>query len=158
VTSSATTPTAPPATACRTGLSGALARRWPSGVAIAAAAASLIVLAPFPERVQTYVSAWSVLLAAVIYLTWGTARGDLTGRRLLSAQTAAVLGFGAVALAAVAVDPDRARYVLAAGWLAHAAWDVAHHRADRVVPRWYSETCMVADLLLAATLLTGAAL
>src|SRR3954447_14988184 len=57
----------------RTGLTGALARRWPTGVGIAATAASLAMLAPLPERVQIYVSAWSVLLAAVIYLTWGTA-------------------------------------------------------------------------------------
>jgi hypothetical protein len=95
-----------------------------------------------------------VLLAAVIYLTWGTARGDLGDRRWLSAQTAAVLGFGAVAIAAVAVDPAVARYVLAAGWLAHAAWDVVHHHAGRVVPRWYAEACMVTDLLLATVLLT----
>ena len=44
--------------------------------------------------------------------------------------------------------------MLAAGWLAHAAWDVAHHRADRVVPRWYAELCMVCDLIIAAALLT----
>jgi hypothetical protein len=158
MTSTATTPAAPDAAAHRTGLPGVIARRWPTGVAIAGAAAGLAVLAPFPERVQIFVSAWSVLLAAVIYLTWGTARGDLTGRRLLSLQTAAVLGFGAVAITAVAVEPGVARYVLAAGWITHAAWDVAHHRADRVVPRWYSETCMVADLLLAGALLIGAAL
>jgi hypothetical protein len=139
----------------RTGLTGALARRWPTGVGIAATAASLAMLAPLPERVQIYVSAWSVLLAAVIYLTWGTARGDLGQRRWLSAQTAAVLGFGAVALAAVAVDPAAARYVLATGWLLHAAWDVAHHRADRVVPRWYAETCLVSDLIIATALLTA---
>jgi hypothetical protein len=65
-----------------------------------------------------------------------------------------VLGFGAVAIAAVAAAPAAAPYVLAAGWLAHAAWDVVHHRADRVVPRWYAETCMVADVLLAVVLLT----
>ena len=95
-----------------------------------------------------------MLLAAVIYLTWGTARGDLGNRRLLTAQTAAVLGFGAVAMTAVAVDVDAARYVLAAGWLAHAAWDVVHHRIGRVVPRWYAETCLVADLTIATALLT----
>jgi hypothetical protein len=44
--------------------------------------------------------------------------------------------------------------VLAAGWLAHAAWDLAHHHADRVVPRWYAELCMVCDLIVAGALLT----
>ena len=133
---------------------GPLVRRWPAGIGLGAAVASLALVAPLPEQLQIWISAWSVLLAAVIYLTWGTARGDLGDRRWLSAQTAAVLGFGAVVIAAVAVEPASARYVLAAGWLAHAAWDVAHHRADRVVPRWYAEACMVADLLLATVLLT----
>jgi hypothetical protein len=138
----------------RGGLRGALARRWPAVLGVVAAVNSLVLLARFPAPVQVWVSAWCVLLAAVIYLTWGTARGDLGNRRLLTAQTAAVLGFGAIALAAVAVDPATARSVLAAGWLAHAAWDVVHHRLGRVVPRWYAETCLVADLTLAATLLT----
>jgi hypothetical protein len=154
MTRTATAAAVAPTTRRRGGTSAAVARRWPSWIGIAAAAASVAVIAPLPDQVQTGISAWCVLLAAVIYLTWGTARGDLGSRRLLSAQTAGVLGFGAVAIAAVAVDPAAARYVLAAGWLAHAAWDVAHHRIGRVVPRWYAETCLVADLLLATTLLT----
>jgi hypothetical protein len=155
MTSTVTTSAGTPApTAGRTGPAGALARRWPTGVGLGAALAGLAVVAPLPEQVQTWISAWCVLLAAVIYLTWGTARGDLGDRRLLSAQTAAVLGFGALAIATVVVDPGAARYVLAAGWLAHATWDVAHHRLGRVVPRWYAETCLVADLSIAAVLLT----
>ena len=136
------------------GLLGALARRWPAALGAVAAVASLVLVAPLPAPAQASISAWCVLLAAVIYLTGGTARGDLGDRRLLTAQTAAVLGFGAVAMAAVAVDPATARYVLAAGWLAHATWDVAHHRIGRVVPRWYAETCLAADLTIATALLT----
>ena len=147
-----TTATAAPAG--RTGIRGALARRWPTGLGIAATTASLALISPLPERLQTQISAWGVLTAAVIYLAWGTARGELGERRWLTAQTAAVLGFAAVAIAAAAADPAIARYVLAAGWLTHAAWDVAHHHADRVVPRWYAELCMVCDLILAAALLT----
>jgi hypothetical protein len=142
------------ATRRRGGLRGALTRRWPAALGAVAAVNSLVLLARFPAPVQIWVSAWCVLLAAVIYLTWGTARGDLGDRRLLTAQTAAVLGFGAVAMAAVAVDPDAARYVLAAGWLAHTTQDVVHHRLGRVVPRWYAETCLVADLTIATALLT----
>ena len=152
MTSSLRTATDPPSPGTRR--PGPLARRWPTGVGLGAAVAGLALVSPLPAQLQIWISAWSVLLAAVIYLTWGTARGDLGDRRWLSAQTAAVLGFGAVAITAVAVDPAAARYVLAAGWLAHAAWDVVHHRAGRVVPRWYAETCMVADLLLATALLT----
>jgi hypothetical protein len=149
------TTAAPPELATRPrGLIGALTRRWPAALGVVAAVNSLVLLARFPTPVQVWVSAFCVLLAAVIYLTWGTARGDLGDRRLLTAQTAAVLGFGAIALAAVAVDPAAARYVLAAGWLTHATWDIVHHRLGRVVPRWYAETCLVADLTLAAALLT----
>jgi hypothetical protein len=144
----------PAATARRPVVRGALARRWPAALGAIAAVNSFVVVARLPESAQAWTSAWCVLLAAVIYLTWGTARGDLSDRRLLTAQTAAVLGFGAVALTAVAVDPAAARYVLAAGWLAHAAWDVVHHRLGRVVPRWYAETCLVADLVLAVALLS----
>jgi hypothetical protein len=149
-----TVPTSAGTAAPGTGLPGVLARRWPTGVAFVATAASLTLLSPLPGRVQVWTSAWCVLLAAVIYLTWGTARGELADRRRLTAQTAGVLAFGAIAVTAAGVDPDAARYVLAAGWTAHAAWDAVHHRLDRVVPRWYAETCLVADLCLATVLLT----
>src|SRR5688572_20681317 len=59
---------------------GLLRRRMPTLLAIAATAASLALIAPLPERVQTSVSAWTLLLAAVIYFTWGTVRGDLAFR------------------------------------------------------------------------------
>ncbi|WP_369135537.1 hypothetical protein [Modestobacter sp. I12A-02662] len=150
---SSTTAAIAESTTRRPGLRGTLARRWPTALGAVAAVNTLVLIARLPEHTQAWISAWCVLLAAVIYLTWGTARGDLGDRGLLTAQTAAVLAFGAVALAAVAVDPDAARYVLAAGWLAHAAWDIAHHRIGRVVPRWYAETCLVADLTLATALL-----
>lgn len=133
---------------------GALARRWPTALGVAAIAGGLALVSPLPGRMQTCVSAWCVLLAAVIYLVWGTARGDLGARRWLTAQTAGVLGFAVVAVGAAAADPAVARYVLAAGWLAHAGWDLVHHHADRVVPRWYAEFCMVCDLLIAGALLT----
>ena len=142
------------ATRPRGGLRVALARRWPAALGVVAAVNSLVLLARFPSAVQVWVSAWCVLLAAVIYLTWGTARGELAAGRWLTVQTTGVLAFGAIAITAAAVDPDAARYVLAAGWTAHAAWDALHHRLGRVVPRWYAETCLVADLCLATVLLT----
>jgi hypothetical protein len=155
VTSTVTTTAGTPAprTRRRAGPAGPLARRWPIGIGIGAATAGLAVVAPLPDQARIWICAWSLLLAAVVYLAWGTARGELGNRRLLTAQTAAVLGFGAVALTTVAVAPAAARYVLAAGWIAHAIWDVVHHHIGRVVPRWYAETCLVIDLTLAAALL-----
>ena len=55
----------------------------------------------------------------------------------------------------------RGHYVVAAGWIGHAIWDVAHHRdlnhhrAVGVVPRWYAESCFVLDLLIGASLLVS---
>ena len=132
---------------------GALKRRWPTALGMVATATSLALISPLPAQVQIWVSAWGVLTAAVIYLTWGTARGDLTARRWLTLETVGVLSFAALAIAATATDPASARYVLAAGWLGHAAWDLVHHHADRVVPRWYAELCMVCDLVVAASLI-----
>lgn len=136
------------------GVAAAIRRRWPSAVGAAAALASVALVLPLSEPVRAGVAAWSLIVAAVVYLTWGTARGDLGHRPWLAAQTASVGVFGAIALVTVTVDPAVGRFVLAAGWLGHAAWDVAHHRADRVVPRWYAESCMVTDLSVAAVLLT----
>lgn len=136
------------------GVAAAVRRRWPSAVGAIAALASVALVLALAEPVRAGVAAWSLLVAAVVYLTWGTARGDLEHRPWLAAQTASVVAFGAIALVTVAVDPAVGRYVLAAGWLGHAAWDVFHHRADRVVPRWYAESCMVIDLSVAAVLLT----
>ncbi len=143
-----TAPTAAPPAAAP----GALRRRWPTALGVAATTASLALVSPLPAQVQTWVSAWGVLTAAVIYLTWGTARGDLADRRWLILETTGVLSFGALAIAATATDPAAARYVLAAGWLGHAAWDVVHHHADLVVPRWYAELCLVCDVVVAASL------
>lgn len=130
----------------------AVARRWPTGAAIAGAAASLALWAPLPHQVQTYVSAWCVLLAAIIYLTWGTARGDLARRPLLCAQTAGVLGFGAVAIAAVAATPSVGRFVcLRLARPRHLGRRASPRRLGR--PPLVRGTCLVCDLIIAAALL-----
>jgi len=131
-----------------------LRRRWPTGLGFALAVVSVAAMALVPDGARPAVGAWWVVTAAVVYLTWGTARGHLEERRWLTAETVGVLVFGAAALAVVAVDLSAAAYVMAAGWVAHALWDVVHHRADRVVPRWYAEACMATDLTVAASLLT----
>jgi hypothetical protein len=116
--------------------------------------ASVAAMALVPEAARPWGGAWWLLTAAVVYLSWGTARGELGQRRWLTAQTAGTLAFGAVAIAVVAVDLSSAAYVMAAGWLTHALWDVVHHRADKVVPRWYAEACLATDLTVAASLIT----
>jgi len=60
-------------------------------------------------------------------------------------------GFG-VAGAALVVDPQLGAYLVAAGLLGHAAWDVDHHRANRVVVRSLAEFCLVLDTPLAVAM------
>lgn len=76
-------------------------------------------------------------------------------------QTVGLVGFSALALRALFLDPAVGHYVVAAGWIGHAIWDIAHHRdlnhhrAAGVVPRWYAESCFVLDLLIGASLLVA---
>lgn len=138
-------------------------RRWPTALGVTATTITLCALALLPQGIAFAVGAWCVLLAAVIYLVWGVVRGQLApqegrrGRWLLTAQTAAVLTFAAAAVTAVTASSAIATHLLAAAWLGHAAWDVAHHRMNVVVPRWYAETCLVSDVLVAATLFASTA-
>jgi hypothetical protein len=48
-----------------------------------------------------------------------------------------------------------AAWLVAFGWLAHAGWDVVHHRTGRVVPHGYAEFCGVLDVALAAIMILG---
>jgi hypothetical protein len=99
-------------------------------------------------RFQNWVDPSAVLLAAALaFVLWGAIRGQLRRPGALRLETAGMLGFGALALAGLSVDREVGRYLLAAGWLGHAAWDFAHYRADKVVSRSFAEWCAVVDLL-----------
>jgi hypothetical protein len=106
--------------------------------------------------------AFSVVVAAsqVIGLAWWVAGGVVAlalvvaglilrvPRPALTAQTAALIGYGGVAVAALFLAP-RAGLVLAGIALAgHAVWDVNHYRRNRVVDRSLAEFCMLLDVPL----------
>jgi len=93
---------------------------------------------------------WILPLVALGYLVAAHLRAARRGR-----QVAGVALFGAVALAALLLDPVVGQYVLAAGWAGHAAWDWAH-RDGTVVPRWYVDFCLPFDLFVAASLVAAA--
>jgi hypothetical protein len=76
---------------------------------------------------------------------------------VLRLQTIGLLGFTALALVAMFVDPLIGQYIVAAGWIGHAGWDLAHRDAT-VVPRWYVDFCIPVDLLVAASLVAAALL
>ncbi len=100
---------------------------------------------------------WILPLLALSYLVFGAARGQLRRPGVLGLQTVGLLGFTALALVALFVDPDVGQYVVAVGWFGHAVWDFAH-RDGRVVPRWYVDFCVPVDLLVAASLVVAALL
>jgi hypothetical protein len=55
--------------------------------------------------------------------------------------------------AGLSVEPDLARYLVAAGWFAHGVWDWAHLAKDRVVSRSFAEWCRALDVMIATALI-----
>ena len=94
----------------------------------------------------------ALIVAALALVLWGAVRGQLR-RGAFVVEMAGMVGFTAIALAAVSVDPDLGRYLVAAGWFGHAAWDFAHFRVDKVVSRSFAEWCTVFDVLRAIGIL-----
>jgi Ni/Fe-hydrogenase subunit HybB-like protein len=89
---------------------------------------------------------------ALVVLVWGAVDGRLRRPDPFRVQALGMLGFGAVALAGLAVDPDLGRYLVAAGWFGHGIWDFVHLKLDKVVARSYALWCGVLDLGIAAEL------
>jgi hypothetical protein len=106
----------------------------------------------FALRLLDVVAPSTVLVAvALIVLVWGTVDGQLR-QPMFRLQVWGMIGFGALALVGLAVDPELGRYLVAAGWLLHGVWDFVHLRLDKVVLRSYAEWCGVFDVLVAAGL------
>jgi hypothetical protein len=124
-----------------------LSRRWPTWLALVITVDHWINPAvPSP---------WILLGLPGAYLVIGAWRHTLGDRRVLAVQLAGFAAYLALVVIALSVDDDTARYLVAAGWIAHAGWDVAHHRARCVVPRWYAEGCVVFDLVIGITILAA---
>lgn len=119
--------------------------------------------------------AWPLFLASVVVITvakfldvdatlivlgcgaalglYGLLRGVVRPGHGLPLQTVALLGFGAVAAIALFVDTDLGAYLVAAGLLAHSAWDLYHYRTNRVVARSLAEFCLLLDASLAVLII-----
>jgi hypothetical protein len=118
---------------------------WPAlvvGFALVAALRVLDVLAP-PAGLAA---------VALVVLVWGAVDGQLRRPDPFRVQALGMLGFGAVALAGLVVDPDLGRWLVAAGWFLHGVWDFVYFKLDKVVARSYTELCAVVDVLIAAQL------
>ena len=126
----------------------ALGRRratWP----VLAGLTALLVALRLLDWVEPFVVLLAVALAVVI---WGSSHGRHRERDF-RLQLAGMAVFGSLALAGLAIDPDLARYVVAAGWLAHGVWDWVHLAKDRVVSRSFAEWCGALDMMIGAGLI-----
>ena len=106
------------------------------------------VLIGLQDWVPIFIGLSAVAIAALV---WSAVRKRLDASMWV--QAAGVLAFGATAVAAQYVDLDIARYLVAAGWLAHALWDFAHHRANWAVAQSFAEYCAVLDVLVSLAVL-----
>ena len=98
-------------------------------------------------------SSWAMLALAAALTVYGLLRGALRPPWGVPLQSAAMAVFAAAAIAAVHVDTMWAGLLVGAGLLAHTAWDVYHHRTERVVVRSMSLFCAVLDTFLAVVVL-----
>jgi len=112
-----------------------LGRRWPVLV-------GLVLLAGTIAGGEGNPPAWLILAMALVYPGVGLVRRSIRGRSMVLLQAAGLAVFAGISLLATVL-------------VGHGVWDVFHHRANVVVWRWYAETCVVYDLLLAAAVLAS---
>ncbi|MGQ4270464.1 hypothetical protein [Nocardiopsis changdeensis] len=89
---------------------------------------------------------------ALLVLVWSALDGHLFRPGTYRIQALGMLFFGGLGLVGLAVDPEAARYLIAAGWLLHGFWDFYHLWKDRAVSRSFAEWCGVVDVWVAAEL------
>ena len=121
-----------------------LGQRWPTWIALA------VSLDNWQD--PSVPAPWTLLLLPAAYLLFGSIRSQLGDSRTLALQLAGLALYVMLAVIASNAGPTAAAWVVAAAWGSHALWDLAHFRADAVVPRWWSEWCGVVDAVIAVTI------
>jgi hypothetical protein len=130
---------------------GAAALRRPAAAwPLFFATAAVITIARLLE--DRFEPTWVILAGAVALLIYGLLRGADRSGPGLPLQTLGLVGFGVAAGAALVITPEFGASLVAAGLLGHAAWDVHHHRTNRVVVRSLAEFCLVLGAALAAAI------
>lgn len=128
--------------------------RLSSGLGLAGIATALLIGVPIllpPLLARPTNDAWAVLLligATVVYVVLAAARE----RRRLPLTSVQLIVACALGVSAAATG---ASWLIAAGLLAHAAWDVWHLvENEKYVPGWYAGACVYVDLVAAGIVLT----
>lgn len=116
----------------------ALGRPWIAWAGVAGG--TLVVVASGLVGLAWWIGAGIAALALVVV---GLLRR--APRPVLTAQTAALVGYGAVAVAALFFAPRVGLMLAGVALAAHAVWDLIHFRRNQVVPRSLAEACMVLD-------------
>jgi len=98
-------------------------------------------------------SSWALIATAAMLLAYGLIRGGRRPPAGVALQTAAMVVFAAVAIAAIHINTHWAGLLVGAGLLAHTAWDIYHYRTERVVLRSMALFCAVLDTFLAVVVL-----
>ncbi len=116
---------------------------------ILGAALSLVLVRlarAYPPGGERRVYAVGLVVTALVYVVFGVAGG--ASPRWLALESLGVVIYGAAAWAGL-----RGRHsLLAAGWAAHVAWDVALHLRGggaEYTPPWYPWSCVSFDLVIA---------
>ncbi|MEV8634806.1 hypothetical protein AB0395_24435 [Streptosporangium sp. NPDC051023] len=105
-------------------------------------------------RLLDLVASSTVLLTlALVVLVWGLIDGYSRRSGEFRIQAIGMIGFAALALAGLTLDPEVGRYLVGAGWLLHGVWDFVHLRRGKVVTRSYAEWCGVFDVLIGLELI-----
>jgi hypothetical protein len=133
-------------------------RWWPALLGVLIGVVGLLSVQPWVASEPTTMLLPGLALA---YLVFGAIRQQLRRPGVLRIELLGLAIFGGCAVVAVVVDPEAGHYIMAAGFIAHAAWDIGHHRnlsghrAVGVVPRGYAEFCIALDLLIGASLIVA---
>jgi hypothetical protein len=94
----------------------------------------------------------SALALVPVALIYPLARNSLDDRHAVIREVLGVAGMAAVAAAA---RGHRVRRVAAAGWLAHAGFDLLHDRGDgSLLPDWYPAACAGYDAAWASVMVS----
>lgn len=128
----------------------ALDRPWVAWAAIPAGA--VVIAAGLLAGAPPWVSLGVAALVLVVVGLLGRA-----SRPTLGAQATAMLLYGGLAVAAIAIAPGVGLVLAASALIAHGIWDVVHLRSRRVVSPSLAEACVALDVPLGVAVLVLAA-
>lgn len=96
---------------------------------------------------------WAMLCLVTALTAYGLVRGRLRPSWGIPMQAGAMVLVVAVAVAVALLGQPWAGVLVGTGLLAHAAWDVHHHRTRRVVAASLAEFCAALDASLALAII-----